>query len=190
MAGNRARACTSVHIDFSLSYFRMSPSDTFSAESKTADLMVAGPEVLALNHESRILGQVRLCAVWPKENWHGSSLNQIQGWTTIQQSYSRALEQGHLWEGAFKTIRHSYLPLFYQEGVATNDRRNTLGRRDKNNLPLTLQHAYRLPHTDYQAEGRGWNWSGTSDRYQKKRAMNVQCVVGRLPKDFSRGCQD
>ena len=29
-------------------------------------------------------------------HWCGSSLNQIQGWTTIQQSYSRALEQGHL----------------------------------------------------------------------------------------------
>ena len=50
------------------------------------------PEFLALKHESRILGhssnrlcgfsmmeQVRLCAVWPMENWLGSSLNQIQG---------------------------------------------------------------------------------------------------------------
>ena len=41
---------------------------------------------LALKHENRILGhscmwflQVRLCAVWPLENWLGSSLNQIQG---------------------------------------------------------------------------------------------------------------
>ena len=51
-------------------------------------------EFLALKHESRILRhssnpvcgfslmeQVRLCAVWPMENWLGSSLNQIQGWT-------------------------------------------------------------------------------------------------------------
>ena len=30
------------------------------------------------------------------ENWLGSSLNQIQGWTTVQESYSRALVQGLL----------------------------------------------------------------------------------------------
>ena len=30
------------------------------------------------------------------ENWLGSSLNQIQGWTTVQESYPRALEQGSL----------------------------------------------------------------------------------------------
>ena len=63
-------------------------------------------EFLALKHESRILGhssnpvcifsmteQVRLTAVWPTENWLGSSLNQIQGWTTVWESYSRYLEQ-------------------------------------------------------------------------------------------------
>ena len=67
------------------------------------------PEFLALKHESRILGhssnpvcgfsmmeQVRLCAVWPMENWLGSSLNHIQGWTTVRVFYSRALEQGYL----------------------------------------------------------------------------------------------
>ena len=43
-----------------------------------------------------MLEQVRLCAVWPMENLLGSSLNQIQGWTTVRESYSRALEQGHL----------------------------------------------------------------------------------------------
>ena len=66
-------------------------------------------EFLALKHESRIIGhssnpvwgfsmmeQVRLCAVWPMENWLGSSLNQIQGWTTVRESYPRALEQGSL----------------------------------------------------------------------------------------------
>ena len=49
-------------------------------------------EFHALKDESRILGYpsnpvsgfsmmewVRLCAVWPMENWLGSSLNQIQG---------------------------------------------------------------------------------------------------------------
>ena len=48
-------------------------------------------EVLSLKHESRIIRhasnplcgfsmteQVRLSAVWPTENWLGSSLNQIQ----------------------------------------------------------------------------------------------------------------
>ena len=67
------------------------------------------PEFLALKHGSRILGhscnpvcgfsmmeQVRLCAVWLMENWLGSSLNQIQDWTSVRKSYSRALEQGSL----------------------------------------------------------------------------------------------
>ena len=66
-----------------------------------------GAEFLALNHESSIfrqssnpvcgfsmMEQVRLCSVWPTENWLGASLNQIQGWTTVQESYSRALDQG------------------------------------------------------------------------------------------------
>ena len=30
------------------------------------------------------------------ENWLGPSLNQIQGWTTVRESYSHALEQGPL----------------------------------------------------------------------------------------------
>ena len=67
------------------------------------------PEFLALKHEPRILGhafnpvcgfsmmeQVRLCAVWPIDNWLGSSLNQIPGWITVRESYSGALEQGSL----------------------------------------------------------------------------------------------
>ena len=43
-----------------------------------------------------MMEQVRLCAVWPTENWLGSSMNHIQGWTTVRESYSRALEQGPL----------------------------------------------------------------------------------------------
>ena len=95
-------------------------------------------ELLAGKHTSRILGhsfnpvcgffmmdQVRLCAVWPMENWFGSFFNQIQGWTTVRESYSRALEQGPLddaaseladgggdksWEGAQGTIfAHDFL---------------------------------------------------------------------------------
>ena len=66
-------------------------------------------EFLALKHESRILGhpsnpvcgffvmeQVYLCAVWFMDNWLGSSLNHIQGWTTVRDSYSRALQVGPL----------------------------------------------------------------------------------------------
>ena len=66
-------------------------------------LSVCGPEFLALKQESRILQpcmwflhDVRLCAVWPMENWLCSSLNQIQGWTTLRESYTCALEQGPL----------------------------------------------------------------------------------------------
>ena len=40
--------------------------------------------------------QVRLCAVWPMKSWLGSSLNQIQSWTTVIESYCHALEQGTL----------------------------------------------------------------------------------------------
>ena len=67
------------------------------------------PEFLALKQESKILGhssspvcgfsmieQVRLCAVLPMENWLGSSVNHIQGCTTVRESYSRACEQGPL----------------------------------------------------------------------------------------------
>ena len=68
------------------------------------------PELLTLKHEERrilwhssnpvcgfsIMEQVRLCAVWPTENWLGSSLNHIQGWTTVGDTYSHALEQGPL----------------------------------------------------------------------------------------------
>ena len=43
-----------------------------------------------------MMEEVKLCAVWPMENWLGSSLNQIQGWTPVRESYSRALEQGSL----------------------------------------------------------------------------------------------
>ena len=43
-----------------------------------------------------VMEQFCLCAVWPMENWLGSSLNHIQGWTTVRDSYSRALQQGSL----------------------------------------------------------------------------------------------
>ena len=77
------------------------------------------PEFLALKHESRILRhssnpvcgfsmmeQVRLSAVWPMENWLGSSLNQILGWTTVRESYSRALEQGPLSPSLARSFSH------------------------------------------------------------------------------------
>ena len=30
-----------------------------------------------------MMEQVRLCAVWPTENWLGNSINHIQGWMTV-----------------------------------------------------------------------------------------------------------
>ena len=51
-----------------------------------------------------MMDQVRLCAVWPMENWLGSSLNQIHGWTTVRESYSCALKQGSLDGGFVKNV--------------------------------------------------------------------------------------
>ena len=42
------------------------------------------------------------------ENWLGSSLNQIQGWYTVQESYSRALEQGPLFIAPANTHTHTH----------------------------------------------------------------------------------
>ena len=42
------------------------------------------------------MGQVRLCAVWPTENWLGSSMNHIQGWKAVWICYWHALEKGCL----------------------------------------------------------------------------------------------
>ena len=83
--------------------------DDAGDDDSGGNLVLSQSEFLALKHENRIVGhssnpvggfsmmeQVRLCAVWPMENWLGSSLNHIQGSTTVRQSYSRALEQGPL----------------------------------------------------------------------------------------------
>ena len=43
-----------------------------------------------------IMKQARLCAVRPMENWFGASMSQIQGWATVRESYSRALD-GCVW---------------------------------------------------------------------------------------------
>ena len=40
-----------------------------------------------------MMEQVGLCAVWTKENWLNSFLNQIQDWTTVRLSYFCASEQ-------------------------------------------------------------------------------------------------
>ena len=70
-------------------------------------------EFLALKHESRIIGhssclacgfsmmeQVRLCAVWPTENWLGSSLNQIQSSLLIWSTDIRSTRlYGQFWAG-------------------------------------------------------------------------------------------
>ena len=76
------------------------------------ELLAFTADMVVLKHESKILGhsfntvcgfstmeQVRLCTVLPMDNWLDSSLNRIQGWTTVLESYSRALEQGPLLHG-------------------------------------------------------------------------------------------
>ena len=62
------------------------------------------PNILFPKHDSRILRlsshpvcgfsmmeRVRLCAVWPTENWLGSSLNHLQGWIIIWECCRQAL---------------------------------------------------------------------------------------------------
>ena len=68
------------------------------------------PEVVALKHESRILGQwskpvsgsrkSQASSLWVKQHWVEpvpSWRNHIQGWVNVLKSYSCALEQGTLW---------------------------------------------------------------------------------------------
>ena len=43
-----------------------------------------------------MMKQVRLCAVWPTENWLGSSRNHIQGWRTVWECWRHAFERGGL----------------------------------------------------------------------------------------------
>ena len=45
---------------------------------------------------SSIMEQVRLCTVWPMDNWLGSSMNHIQGWMTVWESCCHASEKGCL----------------------------------------------------------------------------------------------
>ena len=69
------------------------------------------PEVLALKHESKILGQwsnpescsrkSQASSPWAKQHRVSpvpSWRNHVQGWMTVQESYSRALERGTLTE--------------------------------------------------------------------------------------------
>ena len=83
-------------------------SPPLSLSTLESGLYGPSTDFLALKHTSRILGHssnpvygfsmtelVRPCAVRPMENWLGS-LNQVQGWTTVRESYSRALKQGPL----------------------------------------------------------------------------------------------
>ena len=97
----------SLEIDTPLDLAFAEQGRTKRADSPPKCISTCGEaEFLSLKHKSRILGhssnpvcafsmmeQVRLFAVWPTENWLGYSLNQIQGWPTVRESYSRALKQ-------------------------------------------------------------------------------------------------
>ena len=54
------------------------------------------------------------------ENWLGSSLNQILGWTTVRESYPRALEQGSL-VGSRRNERARRRPKSEQMDGRTNE---------------------------------------------------------------------
>ena len=130
--------------------FLMQPTSGQSETTPALDGMGLEPEVHALEHESRILGhpsnpvccfsmmkQVRLCAVWPMENWLGSSSNQIQGRTTVRESYSCALEQGPLIGAALSSLSL----IDYHESCAYHSSRHFLPAR-----PTTHVSSGGLPH--------------------------------------------
>ena len=71
---------------------------TKSWETQLLKGKVTNPHT-AISKPVHVMEQVRICAVWPTDNWLGYSLNHIQGWTTVRESYSRALQQGPLSEG-------------------------------------------------------------------------------------------
>ena len=75
----------------------------------TVSSWVSWPEISSEEHESSIfrqssnpvsgfsmMEQVRLCAVWPTENWLGSSMNHIQGWNTVWICYWHARQNRSL----------------------------------------------------------------------------------------------
>ena len=99
-----------------------------------------GSEFLALKHESSIIGhssnpvcgfsmmeQVRLCAVWPMENWLGSSMNRIQSWITVWECCCHALGKGCLPEVVGGDRR--YLHEFRIVGCCCGWRRRCRGHR-------------------------------------------------------------
>ena len=86
-------------------------------ESDISDHLASPAEFLALKHESRILRQssnpecgfslmeqVRLCAVWPTENWHASSRSHIQGCLRMLMICFRKKMSG----GGFNRERYRY----------------------------------------------------------------------------------
>ena len=64
-----------------------------------------------------MMEQVRPCAVCPMENWLGSSMNQIQGWNTVRESYSHALEQGPLSTRHRRQTEHAAMPRTKRQSV-------------------------------------------------------------------------
>ena len=76
-----------------VSLFSREISTTIRSGEIIAHLRAFSTNILFLKHDSSIfrqssnpvcgfsmMEQVRLCAVWPTENWLGSSINHIQGW--------------------------------------------------------------------------------------------------------------
>ena len=76
-------------------------------------------DLLFLKHGSRILRQssnpacgfsmteqVRLCAVWPTENWLGFCMNHLQGWMNVWECCRPALEKGCLFWSSLRRQSH------------------------------------------------------------------------------------
>ena len=157
------------------------------------------PEFLALKHKRLILGHlwkpvcgfsmmgpVSICAVWPTENWLGSSLNKIQGWTTVRESYSPALEQGPLVSRACGNG--------YGENVWNNV--NVFRRRRR--LPFAGSFSFMRPRPQLQVWREGdlgiefyffWRkMQGESQKSCLRGSVKTQCAVA-LASWTGRGVQ-
>ena len=77
-----------------------------------------------------MMEQVRLCAVWPMENWFCPSLNHIQGWTTVRESYSRALEQD-LCSSRSSAVTRADLMVVYGGGGGRTDAKQEMNTAKK-----------------------------------------------------------
>ena len=82
--------------------------------------------------------RVRLCAVWPTENWLGSSMNHIQGWMTVWECCCPDKENGCL---STTTTRVKILEVIWQARASPTvvPVREGEGEGDENPIHLLLR---------------------------------------------------